>query len=56
VGEEVSIGRDEEVSIERLSAEAIGVGSGKWEVGREEEAMIRLRRKEVVGLGGGRRL
>ena len=50
MGEEVSNGRDGEVSIERLSAEAIGVGSGTG--GGHDQAQ----EEEVVGLGGGRRL
>ena len=49
--EEVSIGRGGEMSIERLSAEAIGVGSGTGRGGHDQ-----AQEKVVVGLGGGRRL
>ena len=45
----MSIGRDGEVSIERLWAEAIGVGSGTGRGGHDQEEV-------VVGLGGARSL
>jgi len=48
--EEVSIGRGGEVSIERLLAEAIDVGSG---TGRGDHGQAQ--EEEVVGLGDGRR-